>query len=59
MCEGKVANFLQCYHDMVKISKSDMCSESYMKAFVCLKNNLNNNEENDCGYLLDDFAKCK
>ena len=61
LCEGKVANFLQCYHDMVKESR-DNCAAQYERAFGCLSANIDkasSHVDGACTGDLEDFAKCR
>ncbi|CDW90090.1 UNKNOWN [Stylonychia lemnae] len=61
LCEGKVANFLQCYHDMVKHTSAS-CQNQYKGAYDCLKSNFDVKDTSkmvSCKELVDDFASCK
>ncbi len=60
LCEGKVANFLQCYHDMIKESQ-ESCTAQYERAFACLSANIDKTEHVDgvCSGDLEDFARCR
>ena len=58
-CEGKAANFLQCYHDMIKASTAN-CQKQFADTMTCMTKNLDNKDcEGICGGLLQDFATCK
>ena len=61
-CEPKVANFLQCYHDMVRESKAN-CASQYASAFDCLGKNLDladaSGEFGRCSKAMNDFRQCK
>eukprot|EP00347_Sterkiella_histriomuscorum_P011654 403371629 len=60
LCEGKVASFLQCYHDMVKESNAN-CQTQFKNIYGCMKANLSGDQPSDvpCIEMLEEFAKCK
>ena len=57
-----MSNFLQCYHDMIKESKSN-CAAQYGSAFECMQANINTQEVQGevgpCSGSLTTFSNCK
>ena len=59
VCEPKVANFLECYHQMIHNSNSD-CEKELNASFDCMKKNINNDNANAmCASSLNEFTACK